>query len=177
MLHEVIPPELLRHCQRKSTGGEDYLRLPNGSTVYFAGLDDPERWFSSEIGGVGFDEAHQITEEAVVKLISRLRQRGMPGRVRLCFNPENPGHWLYRWFTSPMRRTSGPGFEAGVFRSRLADRGLRVRLREGDRQPVSARGVCRSEPGRDAGSVAQAVPGGRVAVCLRDCVLRRGGAQ
>lgn len=105
MLHEVIPPELLRHCQRKSSGGEDFLRLPNGSTVYFAGLDDPERWFSSEIGGVGFDEAHQITEEAVVKLISRLRQRGMPGRVRLCFNPENPGHWLYRWFIADAEET------------------------------------------------------------------------
>jgi hypothetical protein len=46
MVQEVIPPELLRYCDRKQSGGEDYIRLPNGSTVHFAGLDDPVRWFS-----------------------------------------------------------------------------------------------------------------------------------
>jgi phage terminase large subunit len=108
MIQEVIPPELMRYCQRKSSGGQDYVRLPNGSEVHFVGLDDPERWFSTEIGGFAVDEAHQVSEEDVVKLISRLRQPNVPKhvrRVRLCFNPENPGHWLYRWFISEAERT------------------------------------------------------------------------
>jgi len=97
MTEEVIPPQLLTLCKVRASGGEDYIRLPNGSTVHFAGLEDPVRWFSSELGGVGFDEAHEIPEDAVVKIITRLRQRGMPRTIRICFNPDNPGHWLYQW--------------------------------------------------------------------------------
>lgn len=120
MVTEVIPPELWKFCDKKASGGEDYVRLPNGSSCHFVGLDDPERWFSSEIGGVAFDEAHQIDEEAVVKLMSRLRQRGMPCRVRLCFNPENPGHWLHKWFIDDAERDDMPdGSLLGYYKAEL----------------------------------------------------------
>src|SRR4029077_1365210 len=125
MLQEVIPPELLRFCDRKASGGSDFVRLPNGSEVHFAGLDDPVRWFSSELGGVGFDEAHEIPEDSVLKLMTRLRQRGMPGRVRLCFNPENPGHWLYRWFIAGAERVD-------------ADDGSLLGYRRGELYPTDA---------------------------------------
>jgi hypothetical protein len=52
----------------------------------------------ASLAALAFDEAHEIPEDSVLKLMTRLRQRGMPHKVRLCFNPENPGHWLYRWF-------------------------------------------------------------------------------
>ncbi len=96
MLEEVVPPETVKH--RKESSGEDYIRLWNGSQINFVGLEDPVRWFSSELGLLVFDEAHEVLEDTVVKLITRLRQRGMPHRVALGFNPENPGHWLYKWF-------------------------------------------------------------------------------
>ena len=111
MVNEVIPPELLRYCDRKQSGGEDYIRLPNGSEVHFVGLDDPVRWFSSELGGAAFDEAHEIPEESVVSINTRLRQRGMPGRMRFGFNPENPGHWLRRWFIVGGEKTFFPDGE------------------------------------------------------------------
>lgn len=96
MIEEVVPVQAIKN--RKESAGEDYIRLWNGSQINFVGLDDPVRWFSSELGLLVFDEAHEILEETVVKLITRLRQRGMPHRVALGFNPENPGHWLFRWF-------------------------------------------------------------------------------
>jgi hypothetical protein len=96
MMDEVVPPEAV--MEKKESGGEDYIKLWNGSQINFIGLEDPVRWFSSELGALVFDEAHEIEEETVTKLMTRLRQRRMPHTVFLGFNPENPGHWLYRWF-------------------------------------------------------------------------------
>lgn len=112
MIEKVLPVELLAHpdTRKKESGGEDFIRLPNGSTFLFVGLEDPIRWFSSELGALIFDEAHEIDEETVVKLITRLRQvlpdgREAPGSVIIAFNPENPGHWLQRWFILGASRT------------------------------------------------------------------------
>lgn len=112
MLNEVIPPELLQHCQRKESGGEDFIRLPNKSTFHFIGLEDPVKWFSSNVGALVFDEAHEIAEDTVAKLITRLRQQQAPqsdrwgtGKVTIGFNPENPGHWLQRWFILGSQQT------------------------------------------------------------------------
>ncbi len=95
MLEQVLPYELVE--AKKESQGEDWVRLRNGSTIHFVGLDDPVRWFSSEVGKLVFDEAHEISEDTVVKLATRLRQKGMRHRITIGFNPENPGHWLYRW--------------------------------------------------------------------------------
>jgi hypothetical protein len=113
MLEEVIPVELQdpKLMRKKESGGEDYVKLPNGSTLLFVGLEDPVRWFSSQLGALVFDEAHEISEDTVVKLSTRLdRQRLPDGRVPppkilIGFNPENPGHWLQRWFILGSART------------------------------------------------------------------------
>lgn len=97
MLEQVIPPDLIVH--EKASMGEDYVELFNGSVIHFIGLNDPMRWYSSEIGLLFFDEAQEMHEEKVVRLITRLRQPGgMPCRAILTFNPANPGHWLQKWF-------------------------------------------------------------------------------
>lgn len=106
---QVLPPELVAH--QLQSGGQDFVRLQNGSTVHFIGLDDPGKQFSREIGFVIVDEAHQVAEESVLLLRTRLRQRckscarahvetcgHYPHGIALGFNPENPGHWLYGWF-------------------------------------------------------------------------------
>jgi hypothetical protein len=87
------------------------VRLVNGSTIHFVGLDNPQRWFSAEIGELYFDEAHEIPEDKVLMLATRLRQRcqecsqagreacsHLPHRMSFAFNPDSPAHWLYRWF-------------------------------------------------------------------------------
>lgn len=96
MLGQVVPSELI--VRTKASGGEDYVELWNGSRCHFIGLDDPLRWYSSELGWIGFDEAQEIHEETVVRLITRLRQPGMPCRASCTFNPSSPGHWLQKWF-------------------------------------------------------------------------------
>jgi hypothetical protein len=120
MLEHVIPSrELIAH--EKKSGGEDYIELFNGSTVHFIGMDDPYRWYSSEIGVYALDEAQEIAnfdEEKVIRLINRLRQRcgacvkadepdcdHMPHKALLSFNPSSPDHWLYQWFIKGAQRT------------------------------------------------------------------------
>lgn len=113
-MEQVIPAEI-RHrtdlVRTKQSQGADFCELWNGSTVHFVGLDNPGRWFSTEIGAAAFDEAHEIDEESVLTINSRLRQRcsaciqkgkadceHMPHRMILTFNPAEPDHWLRQWF-------------------------------------------------------------------------------
>lgn len=96
MLNQVIPPDLI--ARQKASQGEDYIQLWNGSTCHFIGLDNPYRWYSSELGSLGFDESQEIQLDKVVRLLTRLRQPGMPHRASFTFNPSSPGHWLQRWF-------------------------------------------------------------------------------
>lgn len=103
MIDHVIPERLI--TRSRSSGGEDYIELWNGSRIHFVGLDDPIRWYSSEIGMVAFDEAQEIEEDTVLRIMTRLRQKGMPNRAIVTFNPSNPGHWLQRWFISGGERT------------------------------------------------------------------------
>jgi terminase large subunit-like protein len=113
MMEQVLPPQLV--VAKKESMGEDWVKIRSSgeevSTIHFAGLDDPVRWFSGEYGLLAFDEAHEISEDAVVKLNTRLRQRcpectrqgreecdHYPYKIMVGFNPENPGHWLQSWF-------------------------------------------------------------------------------
>ena len=108
MMEQVLDPRLI--AKKRESGGEDYVLLHNKSKIHFLGLDDPVKLFSSEFGAFFFDEAHEIPEESVTKLITRLRDRAAPltewegddeplvGKVCLSFNPDNPAHWLYQWF-------------------------------------------------------------------------------
>src|SRR5215471_308943 len=112
MLSFTLPPELI--VKSRSSNGEDYVQLWNGSRIHFVGLDDPMRWYSSEIGFIFFDEAQEIDEEVVLRLITRLRQPGMPNKAMLTFNPGNPGHWLQRWFIE-----GGQQREFGMYKPEL----------------------------------------------------------
>ena len=105
-------------CETKNSQGEDWIRFPNGAEIHFCGLSDPVRWFSSEIGAVYFDEAQEMSEHFVYRLITRVRQRcenciadslpdcdHLPHTASLSFNPDNPGHFLHRWFIGKVSRT------------------------------------------------------------------------
>lgn len=125
---QVLPAELRPYCKVKQSGGEDYIRFPNGSEIHFLGLDDPVKAFSAEFGMVGFDEAHEMAEDDVVLINTRLRQRcpdcttrgvvgckHYPHSVCLGFNPENPGHWLYQWFIAHSTETPYGNYKAELW--------------------------------------------------------------
>jgi phage terminase large subunit len=128
MLEQVLPPELkdpALGARKVESGGKDFIQLPNGSRFHFIGLDDPIRWYSAEVGLLLFDEAHEIAEKDVLELRTRLRQacrdcaanptfdeagepvpcEHMPQKIRIAFNPENPGHWLQHWFIKGATQT------------------------------------------------------------------------
>lgn len=128
MIHQVIPQELLPYCKVVQSGGRDFIRFPNDSEIHFLGLDDPVKSFSAEFGKVGFDEAHEMSEEDVVLINTRLRQRcqictraGLrdcphyPHDLTLGFNPENPGHWLYQWFIADAIKTETGHYKKELF--------------------------------------------------------------
>ena len=115
MLGQVIPPELI--TRTRASGGEDFVEIFNGSKVHFVGLDNPLRWYSSEIGSIGFDESQEIEEEAAVRLITRLRQPGMPHRASFTFNPSSPGHWLQQWFLQGGQQTATGFYKPELFAS------------------------------------------------------------
>src|SRR5262252_191190 len=112
MLTQVVPSEVIAHT--RNSNGADFITLWNGSIIHFVGLDDPIRWYSSEIGMIFFDEAQEIAEDTVLRLITRLRQQGMPNTAILTFNPGNPGHWLQRWFIEGGEQT-----EHGLYKREL----------------------------------------------------------
>lgn len=121
-LEQVLPAELRGRedlVRIKNSSGEDFLELRwLRSQVHFVGLDNPGKWFSTEIGAAGFDEAHEISEKDVLIINSRLRQRcdrctraglpeceHMPHRMIFTFNPSYPGHWLQQWFILGAQQT------------------------------------------------------------------------
>ena len=119
MFNEVMPPALLEHCRVVRSGPNDFIEFPNGSVIHFAGVSDPIQFHSSEFGLIILDEAHQIPEDSVQTLNSRLRQRcqkcregrakggctHLPLQVVVAANPENPGHWLYKYFIAGADKT------------------------------------------------------------------------
>ena len=124
MPNQVIDPRLI--TRSRSSGGEDYIELWNGSRIHFVGLDDPVRWYSSEIGMFFADECQEIAEDTILRLMTRLRQRcedctwrniicpHIPNKAILTFNPSNPGHFLQRWFIEGAERT-----KMGFYKSEL----------------------------------------------------------
>lgn len=76
-------------------------RLPNGSVIRVAGLDDAERVdkiLGDEYLHIFINEATQTSWETVTKVLTRLSQ-SLPGAVRkliLDCNPKGPRHWLHQ---------------------------------------------------------------------------------
>ena len=121
MIEQVVPRAEGIVVHKKASQGEDFIELFNGSRAHFIGMDDPFRWYSSEIGVYALDEAQEISNvdaEKVIRLLNRLRQRcsacvganqpdcpHMPHKAMMSFNPSNPGHWLKRWFIDGAQRT------------------------------------------------------------------------
>lgn len=77
------------------------LRLPNGSMIRVAGLDDAERVdkiLGDEYLHIFVNEATQISYATLTKVMTRLSQN-IPGAVRklvLDCNPKGPRHWLHQ---------------------------------------------------------------------------------
>jgi hypothetical protein len=89
-----------------------YVKLPGGSEIWFAGLDDKERMekiLGAEYATIYVNEASQIPWQGVQMLLTRLAQlvqqllpnrAPAPLKLRFLFdcNPPNKAHWTFRVF-------------------------------------------------------------------------------
>jgi phage terminase large subunit-like protein len=108
-------PKVMRLCfpdvPFKDNREDFYVRFPNGSEIWFGGLDDKER--TEKILGLEYctiflNEVSQIAYDTFLLMITRLAQvcrykrKGVVRELRLRMyldeNPPNKGHWSYKLF-------------------------------------------------------------------------------
>lgn len=100
-------PKVMRLCfpnvklDHKHRDG--YVEFPNGSQLWFGGLDDKERVekiLGMEFCTVYFNECSQIKFASVLVGLTRLAQKveGLKNRVYYDLNPTGTAHWTYRLF-------------------------------------------------------------------------------
>ena len=110
-------PKVIRLCFPPLHGSIEvnkadmYVTLPNGSEIWFAGLDDKERTekvLGGEFSTLFFNECSQIPFQSRNIAVTRLAQKN---RLRLkalydC-NPPSTAHWTYKMFTKKVDPDSG----------------------------------------------------------------------
>lgn len=121
-------PKVMRLCfpevPYRDNREDFYVRFPNGSEIWFGGLDDKER--TEKILGLEYctiflNEVSQIAYDTFLLMITRLAQvcrykrkgevREMRLRMYLDENPPNKGHWSYRLFIEKREPKSGQPIE------------------------------------------------------------------
>ena len=89
-----------------------YVDLPNGSQIFFGGVDDKDRTeklLGMEFATLYFNECSQIPQHSVDMVLTRLAQKAMtaiegreptPLKLRAYFdcNPPSKAHWTYKRF-------------------------------------------------------------------------------
>lgn len=88
-----------------------FARFPNGSEIWFGGLDDKERVekiLGNEYATMAFNECSQIPHASFLMAMTRLAQKctqtvngvqaELPLKVYLDANPPTKGHWTYKIF-------------------------------------------------------------------------------
>jgi len=96
-----------------------YVTLPNGSEIWFGGLDDKERTekiLGNEYVSVFLNECSQISHNSFLLIVTRLAQKcsyvrdGVEHEMRLKFycdeNPPLQGHWTHKIFIEKQDPTS-----------------------------------------------------------------------
>lgn len=93
---EILPKELL--IEERVADAQFRIKSQNGEAKFhFVGLDEPSKLDSLNLSGVSIDEASQTSEEAMLKLQGRLRNKKGLRKMLLVGNPK--GHdFVYKYF-------------------------------------------------------------------------------
>ena len=104
--------------------GDQFVLLPNGSEIWFGGLDDKERVekiLGKEYATIYFNEASQISYDTVLSVRTRLAMtcvkddgRPLPLKAYYDLNPTGRGHWSYKEFVEGVRPENGLPLMTGV---------------------------------------------------------------
>lgn len=95
----------------RENSADGYVTLPNGSEIWFAGLDADDRVdkiLGKEFATLYFNECSEISYDAVATALTRLAQKTILfNRAWFDCNPAGKSHWSYRLFvakTDPVTR-------------------------------------------------------------------------
>lgn len=109
----------LGSLQKKLNKTDWFLRLPNGSEIWFGGLDNKERVekiLGTEYSTIYFNESSQIDYESVTTALTRLAEdTPLVKRAYYDCNPPSKRHWSYVLFVEgkdPIDRKPIPDFES-----------------------------------------------------------------
>lgn len=114
VIHDTFP-KLMKlcwpDCPYKLDKTDWFVEFPNGSQIWFGGLDDKERTekiLGNEYASIFLNECSQISYSSYLMIITRLAQKCtyMVGDVEkelrskfyLDENPPHKGHWTYKLF-------------------------------------------------------------------------------
>lgn len=86
----------------KENKSDWFITMPNGSEIWFGGLDDKQRVekiLGNEYATIYFNECSQIAYESVTTAMTRLAQKTeLQNRALYDCNPPGKSHWTYRLF-------------------------------------------------------------------------------
>lgn len=95
----------------KESRQDQFVRLPNHSEIWFAGVDGEERVdkiLGKEFATIYFNECSDIGYEAVNTVLTRLAQRtALRNRAYFDCNPAGKSHWSYKLFVEKRDPVSG----------------------------------------------------------------------
>ena len=94
---------MLPSCEAMLNKTDWFLTLPNGSEIWFGGLDDKERTekiLGQEFATLYFNECSQIPWASVILALTRLAQRteNLALKAYYDFNPPSKKHWTFLRF-------------------------------------------------------------------------------
>ncbi len=94
---EVCPPELI--IEKRIADMEVTVHTVSGkkSTIFFRGLDEPDKLRSMNLSGAYIDESNQVSEVAYMLLQGRLRGAGL--RKIILTTNSGGRDWGWRWHT------------------------------------------------------------------------------
>ena len=120
-------PKVARLCypglQLQDQRQDGFVRLPNRSEIWIAGLDDKDRVdkiLGNEYASIYFNECSEISYATVEVVLTRLAQTtDLRQRAFYDLNPVGKGHWTHRLFvehTDPSTRRKMPDDQAEDYR-------------------------------------------------------------
>ncbi len=102
----------LPELRYKENRSDWFVRLPNGSEIWIAGLDDKDRVdkiLGKEYATIYFNESSEISYHAVTTALSRLAQNcpEVPNKAYFDCNPSGKSHWTYKVFVEKLDPETG----------------------------------------------------------------------
>jgi len=123
---ETLPKVLATcfpHLTVKWNKTDYFIELPNGSTIFVAGLDDEkhiEKILGKEFSTIYFNECSQLGYNSVQIALTRLAEKSdLRKKVYYDANPPTKRHWTYWFFIKGIHPENGQPLEEGQYASML----------------------------------------------------------